>query len=200
MPGDCSTAGFIWSSFTFNFVLLEISYTNFTHCYSNCGFPLGPIFVTSENNLKAEFNHLICFNNTADTIHNIQGQVDWTSSCIFADIFSIYASFQITNSIFKQGESTAIAIFAKEATLVSLKFSANQFLNIFGNNLKLHCPIESTVVIEKSLFIQTQNTKVTAQEYGIATCIMNATMLRCKLCKYNFKMLKQVSKLVEAMS
>ena len=100
----------------------------------------------------------MCSNNTAEEI-----QGDWTSSCIYADILDRSAFFQITNSIIKQGVHTAIAIFAKEAASFSLIFSNNQLLNVFGNNLKIHCPIESTdVVIEKSKFIQTLNTKVIA--------------------------------------
>ena len=35
---DCGAAGFLWYSFI-NTVLLEIVYSNFTHCFNNCGLP-----------------------------------------------------------------------------------------------------------------------------------------------------------------
>ena len=163
----CGTAaGFFWfSSSLTNNVLLEISYSNFTEFLDYCGFSHGPIYVYSQNKqmLNATFSHIMCFNNTGGIPDK------WSSSCIHADLIDNSASLQITNSIFKQGHTaSAIAISAKRASSFNLKLTENQFLNNSGSNLELHCPIESTVVIEKSQFIRTLNTKSITPDYGIA--------------------------------
>ena len=87
---------------------------------------------------------------------------------IYAELFDGSSSLQITNSIFKQGVSTAITMFAEQVFLFNLKILECQFLNNSGCNLELHCTIASTVVIEKSQFIQTLDTKVVTPDYGIA--------------------------------
>ena len=174
----CGTAaGFFWfSSSLTNNVLLEISYSNFTEFLDYCGFSHGPIYVYSQNKqmLNATFSHIMCFNNTGGIPDK------WSSSCIHADLIDNSASLQITNSIFKQGHTaSAIAISAKRASSFNLKLTENQFLNNSGSNLKLQCPpIASTVVIEKSQFIQTLNTKAIAPDYGIAIYDCNTVMIQ----------------------
>ena len=99
----------------------------------------------------------MCSKNTAED--------ETSASCIYAELFDGSSSLKITNSIFKQGVSTAITMFAEQVFSFNLKIFECQFLNNFGCNFELHCTIASTVVIEKT---PTLDTKVIAPNYRIA--------------------------------
>ena len=164
---------FLSSQFT-NSVLLEISYSNFTEFTKLFKYHdlimHSLIHVHSQNkqNFNATFSHLMFFNNTGNT-----------TSCIYAYLAGTSASLQITNSIFKQNDiGSTIAIFAEQVSSFNLLLTENQFLNNSGTNIDIDCPIVSTVVIEKSQFIQTLNTKLIATDYGIAIYGCNNVLMQ----------------------